>query len=66
MPLGPQQTVIWSRGMSTSTPLRLCCRAPRTLMDVASSGAASCVRSERAGGAGDVAEHLRSIGRCVR
>ena len=31
-PLGPQQTVSWSRGMSTSTSLRLCCRAPRTLM----------------------------------
>ena len=27
-PLGPLQTVILWRGMSTSTPLRLCCRAP--------------------------------------
>ena len=31
---GPQQTVIWSRGMSTSIPLRLCCRAPRTSIAV--------------------------------
>ena len=31
-PLGPLQTVILWRGMSTSTPLRLCWRAPRTAM----------------------------------
>src|SRR3954471_22622145 len=31
-PLRPQQTVILSRGISTSTPLRLCCQAPRTRM----------------------------------
>ena len=36
-PLGPQQTVIWLRGISTSMPLRLCCRAPRTSMAVNSS-----------------------------
>ena len=40
-PLGPQQTVIWSRGISTSMPLRLCCRAPRTLMAVADRDAAA-------------------------
>src|SRR5256885_1003617 len=31
-PLMPQQTVIWSRGTSTSIPCRLCSRAPRTRM----------------------------------
>ena len=31
-PDGPLQTVILWRGMSTSIPFRLCCRAPRTEM----------------------------------
>ena len=35
-PLGPQNTVIWSRGILTSRSRRLCCAAPRTVMCVAS------------------------------
>ena len=44
MPLGPQQTVNWSRGISTSMPLRLCCRAPRTLIALAELGAGRSLR----------------------
>jgi hypothetical protein len=31
-PLGPQKTVMQSRGISVSTDFKLCCSAPRTVI----------------------------------
>ena len=59
LPLGPQKTVIWSRGIFADTSFRLCWRAPWTVMCLASVAALSCGRVLA------VAIGLPSVGGCA-